>query len=210
MSHAMISARIPVIVIYAMGFAAVAFTVALAMISNRPVQHFTRDPLSVMGAPAYVGLLSNVTAMAWFGAASAACLMAIVLATSTAARRRAAAMAAAAGVLVVLGIDDLFMIHEELLQGRLRVPEKLTMLAYAALAGLVALVFRDQWRASPWRLLAPAALFFGASVGVDTLTTGFGWRLVIEDSLKLMGVVAVAAWIVATARAWLMPRSSAA
>jgi hypothetical protein len=193
---------------YAGGISMVVLTVGMAWLSDRPVDHFTRDPLAVMGAPAYVGFLSNITAMTWFAAASGACLTAIVLAPSNVTRRRGIAMAAGAGMLALLGIDDLFMIHEELLQRHFGVPENFTMAGYTVCVAISAVAFRDVWRTSPWLLLVPAAVFLGASVAVDVLTSGFGWRVVVEDCLKFLGVVAACAWVVATAIEWLAPRAA--
>jgi hypothetical protein len=117
-------------------------------------------------------------------------------------------MGCVASVLAILGIDDLFMIHEELLQRHVGVPEVVTMSIYALIVVCIAVAFRDVWRISAYRLLLPAAMLLGASVVVDVLTTGFGWRLVIEDSLKFLGVSAVGAWVLATGVAWLSPPAS--
>jgi hypothetical protein len=47
--------------------------------------------------------------------------------------------------------------------------------------------------------------FFVASVGVDTLTAGLGWRIIIEDGMKVLGVISLLAWVLAIASDWLAP-----
>jgi hypothetical protein len=197
--------RTTALTVYVLGLCAVALTVALALAAGRPVDHFTRDPLSVMNGPFYIGLLSNLTAAAWFAAAGACWSVALVHVLHGL-RGRAMAMMAAAAVITLLGADDLFMIHDEALQRHAGISERLTMLVYFALAVVVALAGRRQWISTPWRLMIPAGAFFAASIAVDQLTAGWGWRLVIEDSLKFLGVVGVLAWSIGTAQAWLTPQ----
>lgn len=190
---------------YVVGVGFVALTVAFASISGRPADHFTRDPLAIMDAPAYVGFLSNVGIAMWFSAAAMAWMAAVVLRQDAASRMRSAAMFAAAAMITLLGLDDLFMLHEETLQRHMGISEKITVFAYVAMVGGIAIAFRRTWLDSPWRWIIPAGLFFTASIAVDFLSTGFGWRLVIEDSFKFMGIVGIVAWMLATAQAWLMP-----
>jgi hypothetical protein len=199
---------LPALLIYGLGLLSIAVTITLALLAGRPVDHFTRDPLSVMEAPFYIGLLSNINVATWFATAGVCWCIATVQFNSGCSRK-ARAMAAAAALVSILGADDLFMIHEEALQRYLGVPERYTKIAYAKIALLLAVIYRAEFRTSPWRLLVPASGFLLASIAVDQFTTGFGWRLVIEDSLKFLGVVGILAWALATAQAWLVPRSSA-
>jgi len=194
--------------LYGMGLLTLAVKVLLASRSGRPPDHFSRDPLAVMEGPFYVGLLSNLTMIAWFAAAGACWLIAVVQCSTSQKCRRASAMAAVAAVITLLGADDLFMIHEEALQRMLGVPEKVTVAVYGLLAAAVALVFRHELRTTPWWLMVPVALLFAASLGVDQFSTGYGWRPVVEDGLKFLGVVGILAYVLATGRVWLTPRTS--
>jgi len=194
--------HIPLIV-YGLASLGVVFTIVVAKFSGRPADHFSRDPLAVMEAPFYVGLLSNLTMVAWFGAAGACWLIAFVQWESARWSRRSLAMAAVAAMITLLGTDDLFMIHEEALQRMLGVPERVTVGLYGLLAAAVALMFRAELRSTPWQLMIPVAAFFAASLGIDQFSTGYGWRPVMEDSLKFIGVCGILAYALATGQRWL-------
>ena len=45
--------------------------------------------------------------------------------------------------------------------------------------------------------------FFAALVNIVTLTAGFGWRIIIEDGFKFLGVISLFAWVLAIAGDWL-------
>jgi cytochrome bd-type quinol oxidase subunit 2 len=194
------------IVVYGIGIFTLAVSVVVASRSGRPPDHFSRDPLAVMEGPFYVGLLSNLTMVAWFAAAGAGWMTAVVLQSSPRKDRRAWAMAAVAGMITLLGRDDLFMIHEEALQRMLGVPEMITVAIYGLMAAVVAMMFRRDLRASPWWLIIPVAMFFAASLAIDQFSTGFGWRPVIEDGLKFLGVVGILSYVLATGTVWLQAR----
>jgi hypothetical protein len=196
-----------VLICYAIGILAVGLTIAAASLSGRPPDHFTRDPLSVTDTPFYVGMLSNLGVMMWTAGASV-CWFAAWLVWSNPARdagvddgrgRRAAALAGMAIIVSLLAVDDLFMLHEEAVQRHLGISENFVLAAYAGMAGVLAIAFRDVLGRTPVRLLLPAGCFFAASIAVDQFTEGFGWRLVIEDSLKCLGIAGLLAYVVGAA-----------
>ncbi len=198
-----------VLLVYVLGMLALLMTLFVASNSGRPIDHFFRDPLAVMDAPFYVGLMSNINAMAWFAAAGAAWMMAMMHIATGGVTRRALAIAAMAGMITILGVDDLLMIHEDALQRMLGVSERLTMAVYGLMSCAIALIFRREFAPTPWKLLIPAAAFFAGSILVDVFTTGFGWRLVAEDGLKFFGVVGLMAYVFAVGVTGFVPVKSA-
>lgn len=157
-----------------------------------------RDPLAVAElrqpecCKVYYGAVSNLGVLIWMSGA-AVCLFtaAVVLAQGLGARP--VVFMTAAGLLTgFLAMDDLFLVHENVLPA-FGVSEPVTYGAYAAL-GLVYL-------AVSWReilnhnvfLLAAAVLFLGTSVVIDWLFhSDHPLRIVLEDGAKLTGI---SAWV---------------
>ena len=187
----------------------VAAVCALAALAGRPPDHFTRDPLAVAELPFYIGLLSNLNALAWCAAATVCWFAAWILCGHGPHDRRAAMLAWLGAIITLLALDDLFMLHEELFQARLGVSERIVLMAYAAMALVFAAAFRRLLlRQTPLRLLPPVVALFALSIGVDQFTTGFGWRPVVEDSLKFLAVAGLLAYVVSAAAAWIGPRKA--
>lgn len=195
------------IIVGAHGLAAltIALTAGLASFSKRPPDHFTRDPLAVMDGPFYIGVMSNLTVGFWFVTAGAGWMIVSVLRVASRPDARAWAMTLASSLLTLLALDDILMLHEEALQRHVGVPESVTVLAYACACGAIALAFRAIWATTCWQLIAGAGMFFAASISVDLLTSGWGWRPMVEDGLKLMGVAGLLAWTLTTGARWLQP-----
>ena len=100
---------------------------------------------------------------------------------------------------VLLALDDLFMLHEEVLPVRLGVPEPAVYLGYALVGAAVAVrygraVARTRW---PWLVVSAGA--FTVMVVVDLLETSLTTGLyLLEDGAKLLGLVTWCAWLVHT------------
>jgi hypothetical protein len=97
---------------------------------------------------------------------------------------------AAAAFTSWLALDDLFMIHEDVLP-QLGVPEAITYGLYAAAA---AGYFLLSWRAilaSRRALMASAMVLLGTSVAIDVLVQSDSTvRVFVEDGAKLLGILA--------------------
>jgi len=112
---------------------------------------------------------------------------------------------------LLLGIDDLFMVHEYAPWG-----EKRTYLVYMAVVGVTVLAYwRDLLRLS-WVYLVLALGLFALSVGVDLGTdtiealSSANTRMFLEDGFKLLGIAAFATHSVSLSLALLEQASAAA
>ena len=160
-----------------------------------PVPVLMKDPLAVVQLTKtcchfYYGLVSNLGIMVWT-AGAAVCLFASLLLFSTA-RPKAEVLffVAAAGFTGLLALDDLFMLHEDVLP-QLGIPEAIT---YALYAGAAAAYFFFSWRtilALRPMLMASALALLGTSVAIDVLVhSESAVRVFAEDGAKLLGILA--------------------
>lgn len=172
-----------------------------------------RDPLAVAElrqpecCKVYYGAVSNLGVLVWMGGA-AICLFAAAVVQAQGARAQAAVFLAAAGLLTgFLAIDDLFLVHENVLPA-LGVSEPVTYGAYGLL-GLVylAISWREILRHNVVLLFVGVALL-GTSVVIDWMFhSEHPMRILLEDGAKLTGICAwvgfhvIAAWTILSAAA---------
>jgi len=207
--RAEVPARGPVL---AVGLACALAVLAAAGIgvaaSGRPLAYFTRDPSAAVRLDgceglscSYAGMVSGVGVALWLATA------ALTLAGGLLARRLAAPAGLTALLLLggaltaVLGIDDLFQVHEYALPAVLPSGEDVAYAAY----GVAALAFlitqrRALMRTDAWILLAAGVLLL-VSAGVDRIGGGH----LLEDGAKLVGIVLWSVYFVGTAAATLLP-----
>ena len=88
-------------------------------------------------------------------------------------------------------LDDLFMLHEDLLSVRLGIPQLAIMAAYALATLAFLMRFRGVFPRTRVALLGSALAFLAFSVGLDLIFTkgrGRGHHL-FEDGAKFLGIV---------------------
>ncbi len=147
-----------------------------------------RDPVTAGGLPTYAGLISGLGNVLWVTTAGI-CLFAYWLARSTGEVLDGARYLLAAGLLTaVLGLDDLYQLHERIAPRVLGIPEQVVLGSYgAALAGISARFHRLLLREADV-LLAVAMATLGGSLVVDLLAPNRGWYYLAEDGLKFVGI----------------------
>jgi hypothetical protein len=152
-----------------------------------------------MGTKFYVGALSNIGVLLWCTAAS------VSIFTSHALRRSARnedlrRFLLWFGVLsAVLMLDDLFLLHEGFFPKYLHLPQPLVLALYGLLALGVLVRFGRSILSTDYRLLALALVFLGLSVLIDLMPPIQSvYRPLLEDGLKLAGIVLWSAYIVRT------------
>lgn len=136
----------------------------------------------------YFGMVSNIGVLYWAAAASCCALAALVVPRQDGRDGVRDFLLAAALFTGLLCVDDLFLLHEELLP-KLGIPQKLILIGYVVLA--LFYLWR-QWpvirRHEPALFLASVG-FLGLSVVVDYFNhSDRQVLLLIEDAAKLMGV----------------------
>jgi len=180
-----------------------ALLVAVAIVSavtGVPAGKITRDPAALMDAHPLLGALSNLGIMLWSAAAAIALFAAGVLRQKAGDRQLIGYLVASGAVTLLLGFDDLFMLHEELLPRYLHVPETLVYFVYIALVLAWLARFRAVILKTDFLLLGLAFGCFAASVAMDQLPDAWVLRwdilFLIEDGFKLIGIVSWLAYFV--------------
>ena len=103
-------------------------------------------------------------------------------------------------------LDDLFLLHDEVLPDHFYLPQRLVYGFYGAFALGYLIRFAKTIATSDYLLLGFAFVFFGFSMIIDTLpydeyyfdfiAVGFRGRHLMEDGAKLLGIVSWSAYFV--------------
>lgn len=163
-------------------------TYLLAVAVDAPRSDLTRDALDALGAPVYVGFLSQLGNVFWMVTA-ASCLFAWWLLRGGNHPKDADRFLLASGLLTaLLGIDDLFLFHDRVMASVLGLPDE----AYVALYGVVVVAYAAvTWKwllRLEYGLLAISVAFLGSSVLFDVVAEFSDSETFIEDSLKFIGI----------------------
>jgi hypothetical protein len=181
-------------------------TLALAGVTDRPLAYFTREPVEALRREgelcssfscSYAGFLSNVGVLVVF-AACVCCLWSAYLLRRRprVANRPGTRMFLAAGALTAaVALDDLFLIHENVLPELISIGEDLAYVAYLIAGAAFAYAFREALRHTELALLVAGAAFLGCSVFADV---ALDHRHLIEDGAKLYGYVSVTLYFALT------------
>jgi hypothetical protein len=182
--------------VYSLTFGPGLLLLAAVWLQTRvPVAVLMKDPLAVAHATKtcchfYYGLVSNLGIMVWTAGAAISLFAALLLFCAARPKAEMWFFAAAAAFTGWLTLDDLFMIHEDVLP-QLGVPEAITYVLYA---GAAAGYFLLSWRAilaSRPALMASALVLLGTSVAIDVLVQSeTAVRVFLEDGAKLLGILA--------------------
>jgi hypothetical protein len=150
-----------------------------------PVTVLVRDPAQLAKYPFYTGLVSYIGILGWCFCATACFLSSAVLG-----HRRGQPPFLLAGILTtVLGLDDLFILHEEAFPLYLGISERVVLLVYAVLMLAVLLALVRTVLRTDFLLLAFAFIFLGSSVVLDLGPFGQGLNYLLDDGLKLIGIM---------------------
>lgn len=172
-----------------------------------PIGELTRDAAKVDGVAPYAGFVSNLGALIW-------CVAAVVTLMAAVLYRRARGWDGWTVLLLFAGafstlllVDDLFLLHDEILPVYANIPQKAVLLGYVLLAGAFVALFYRQIRVTAFAPLALAAVFFAASIVVDEAlgTSDFEITLLgdtllarnlFEDGFKLLGLVSWCGYLI--------------
>lgn len=185
----------------------IVLALALLVTSQTDVtmRELTQDPTTVLDGPFYVGYVSNLGNVLW--AAAAAICGFVALALPRGAPGGARRFFVWSGIFTgVLMIDDLFLLHDEVLPRYAGISGELYGFTYVASMAAYLVLFRRNLLAANYVLFGAALILFGISVVVDlgfsTLSDLVPGNLVllVEDGAKLLGVGTWMAFFVATGR----------
>jgi hypothetical protein len=160
---------------------------------------FFRDPAATLSGSFATGWLSNFGAICWFGAAAV-----LLFAGSLVGDPERLPLLAFGSLTLLLGVDDLFLLHEGLLP-YVGVPGELLHVVYGLGAASWLIVCRDDIARSRWGLLVAGIVALSCSVAVDLANDYGGLRgdgvYALEDWAKLTGILFWAVYSVDYARA---------
>ena len=158
-------------------------------LAGADVVELTRDPTATADVPARTGFFSTLGLLGWATAAGACMLAAMVLGRRD--PRRTSFFAATAALIVVLALDDAYLIHEKIGPQRFGVPEVVINALLAGTAAAWALWFRDEILRSDLAVFGCFAVAFATSAVMDVIETGL---VSLEDWFKLSGILGLAVW----------------
>lgn len=163
------------------------------------ISDLTRDPASVMGAPFYVGLLSNIGILLW-SASAAICLFCSAVLRKDINNRELPLFLFFSGIITsIFLLDDLFFLHESIYPAYFNVSDKTIYLAYAIMVFLYLIRFRVTIIGTEFLLLLFAFAFFGLSVvlGINLIDLPASHYL-FKDGAKLFGIVTWSTYLTRT------------
>ena len=179
---------------------AIAFGIVIAVRirTGIAIAEFTRDPLGFTDIPVYTGVLSNLGAVIWSGAA-AVCFFSYGISQTRAGGGASPHFLLAGGLItLLLLLDDFFMLHEVVFPEHVGIPEDVVYTTYAVLLLGFLVWFRATILQTDYLLLALGLAGLGFSIGVDLIASmvSLPGLYVFEDGAKLFGIVSWAAYFV--------------
>lgn len=144
----------------------------------------TRDPNAIHNSPKYIGLLSQTGMIFWFGTAGILLFVASFVKHNLQDKKIFLFLTNAFLLTLFLGLDDLFMFHDELAHRVIR--EEYFYTFYAIWLITTITFFREIIKNTLYPLFLIYGTVFGCSIIIDKLIAE---AYLIEDMLKFIGIL---------------------
>lgn len=177
-----------VLISIAISLGGASVTVWVARVTDSPIWKLAKDPAQIIDFPPYIGLLSNWGALLWMST-GVICLFASLVMKNHKTAFRTYRFLFASGVLsFLLAIDDIFLLHDEVLPRLLDMPEFFFYFIYVLALGTYILFFWRDISKYDYLLFIIAFVLFGLSRGffLPRFLRGF---MTSNDMLKYFGIV---------------------
>jgi hypothetical protein len=177
-------------------------TVLIAIVStwtDIPTQHLMTDPLAILVEPFYLGLLSQLGIFIWASTGAISVFKASLLRGKPQERGFYQFFLATGIMAFFLGLDDIFMFHEDVFENYLGIPEEVTYALYAGFVSWYLWRFKGLIRRTDYTFLAIAFFSFVMSVVLDKIHPPFLDPYLSEDGFKFVGLVTWLAYVSQTA-----------
>jgi hypothetical protein len=158
-----------------------------------PVGVLTSDPTSFMGYPFYVGFLSNLGILFWSGTAAICLFSARLISKRKTASPWGRYLYVSGFLTLLLTLDDLFILHEDVLPHYLYLPEHLVYGTYLGIVLIYIIRFRHVILETEYPLLGLALITLSLSVTFDIYPSLGGNPSLVHDGLKFIGIVS---WLI--------------
>lgn len=176
-------------IVYVLTLSVLFIVVTIHQQTKINISDLTQNPASIMGAPFYVGLLSNIGILLW-SASAAICLFCSAVLRKDINNRELPLFLLFSGIITsIFLLDDLFF-YENIYTAYFNVSEKTVYLVYAIMVLLYLMRFRVTIFGTEFLLLLFAFVFFGLSVilGMKLIDLPASYYL-FKDGAKLFGIV---------------------
>ncbi len=151
------------------------------------IDMITRDPASVLNSPPFIGFLSNIGILVW--AFTVAIIFFSTLILQMQQNKNEILFLLSSGIITsILLFDDLFMIHEKLAPGYLKIPEHIVYFIYGLLISTYLIFSVKKILRTNYIFLMVAMFFLSASLIMDLFEVEGDW-LLLEDGLKFLGII---------------------
>jgi hypothetical protein len=192
--------------------AALAAAVLVKVRMDVPWYFVMGDPATTTRSPFFLGFISNVGALAWTATATVF-LFRHFLERTVAGPSAWSRFLLCSGLFVaLLGLDDLFLIHDQVVPDYLSASQGAVVAAYAAAGCAYLGVFRHQIALTAYPVLFAAFALLAISVGLDQLQDRWSIYLpasgFLEDAAKLLGVGTWLSYALHTCATLPVPRRS--
>lgn len=160
-----------------------------------PIMDFTRDPASILDAPVYLGIISNIGILFW-AAGATVCFFSAAIINQVKHESRAFYFLLFGGIITtILLADDFFLFHERIFPQYLNTSESQAFLIYLLILLAYLIIFRKKIMTTDFMLLGLSLLGFAMSAIVDEIFVDhFRGKFLAEDGFKLLGILTWAAY----------------
>jgi len=187
-------------VIYGPTLIILLFIAVASVCGNIEPAFFCRDPTATLHAHPLTGMQSNISVLAWCVTTTVCIFSHVVLRFRASATTEASFFLWAGLLTFMITIDDLFLIHEDLLHRYFGswIYGKLLYICYALFSAWFLIRFRRIIIHSEFLMLLLAYLFFAAALMIDIFDERWlsPWRIFFEDGFKLLGIVSWGGYLI--------------
>lgn len=165
------------------------FTVLVAKLTGNPIWMLAKDPADIRHFPPYFGMLSNWGVILWIATATICLFSATLLKLNKASDAKFRFLAASGIFSLLLGVDDLYMMHERLLPQMFHMPEIFFYVLYFCILAAYLVYFTPQILKYDYLLFVAALLLFAFSRQFLIKIPYFSQFNTTGDMLKYFGIV---------------------
>jgi hypothetical protein len=181
--------------VYAVVLALLLMVVTLHLTHDIPISTFTGDPASIGSLPWYAGALSHVGVLLLCAVFAVGTFAGLVMRSVDGGTDESRFLLSSAALSALLLLDDLFMLHEDVVPSVLGVPQWIVVALYLGLGVVFIAANRRVLLRARTGVLVLAVGLLTASVAFDLAfdqdlieTDRWSLRYLIEDGLKLAGL----------------------
>ena len=181
---------IPILlIIYLITFLSLLSGILASTVKEIPLDTLTKDPTALMNAPFYLGAFSNIGIMFWSGSIALCAFAAYRLSTVHSMKFQYSFLLMSGMVSLMLGIDDLFQVHEYVFPHFFSIPKNAVFLTYANIILIYILYYRKLILDTDYIVLALAFIFMGLAAVSKIFPLPIAKDTFLEDALKFFGIV---------------------